>query len=94
MEGTTRSAQPRVQICPQSPLTGTVPQLVNCCPLGPRWAFGGEALSVSELRPAQGRCPTDDAQDKDGDDGIRLEEGVEARKAIQISEMLEGEEMG
>lgn len=49
---------------------------------------------MSELRPAQGRCPTDDAQDKDGDDGIRLEEGVEARKAIQISEMLEGEEMG
>jgi len=54
---------------------------------------GDEALSVSEQCPAQGRCPTGDNQDEDGDDGVRLKEGLEARKAVQISQ-LEGEEKG
>lgn len=48
---------------------------------------GSEALRMPEQCPAQGRCPTDDAQDEDGDDGIR----VEARKAVQINQMLEEE---
>lgn len=78
-----------------APWTGAVPQLVNCAALwGRGGSSGGEALSMSEQRPAQVRCPTDDTQDEDGDDGVRLEEGVEARKAIQISQKLEGEEKG
>lgn len=48
---------------------------------------GSEALRMSEQCLAQGRCPTDDDQDKDGDDGIR----VEARKTAQINQMLEEE---
>lgn len=54
---------------------------------------GDEALSVSKQCPAQGRCPTGDNQDEDADHGVRPKEGVEARKAVQVSQ-LEGEEKG
>ena len=99
VEGATRNAQPRVQVCLQSPVDGHCASVSKLLPSGTAARVqGDEALSASEQRPPQGRCPTDDAQDedgdKDGDDGVRLEEGMEARKAIQISQKLEGEEKG